>query len=161
MRRSSWELRMARMFPERLTADAPSSERRVHEALRTGLDGSFVVFHSVSWHGRNRKPDGEVDFLVAHADLGLLVLEVKGGQIGIDPRRGTWLSKDGQGETVPLRRGRQLNVLPRPGRQLFWCSCRGSIRLHGDTPDVHAAASIGGEVYEPSAGRPDGVRIDV
>jgi hypothetical protein len=89
---------MARMFPERLTADAPTSERKVHEALRTGLDDSFVVFHSVSWHGRNRKPDGEVDFLVAHADHGLLVIEVKGGQIGVDPRAGTWLSKDGMGE---------------------------------------------------------------
>lgn len=94
---------MARTFPERLTADAPTSERRVHEALRTGLDESFVVFHSVSWHGRGRKPDGEVDFLVAHADLGLLVIEVKGGQIGIDPRRGTWLSKDGQGEIHDIK----------------------------------------------------------
>ena len=94
---------MARMFPERLTMDAPTSERRVHEGLRTGLDDSFVVFHSVSWHGRNRKPDGEVDFLVAHADLGLLVIEVKGGQIGIDPRRGTWLSKDGQGEIHDIK----------------------------------------------------------
>ncbi len=94
---------MARMFPERLTADAPTSERRVHEALRTGLDDSFVVFYSVSWHGRNRKPDGEVDFLVAHADLGMLVIEVKGGQIGIDPRRGTWLSKDGQGEIHDIK----------------------------------------------------------
>lgn len=94
---------MARMFPERLTSDAPTSEQRVHQALRTGLDDSFVVFHSVSWHGRNRKPDGEVDFLVAHADLGLLVIEVKGGQIGIDPRRGTWLSKDGQGEIHDIK----------------------------------------------------------
>ena len=94
---------MARMFPERLTGDQPASERRVHEALRLGLDDTFVVFHSVSWHGRNRKPDGEVDFLVAHADLGLLVIEVKGGQIGIDPRRSTWLSKDAQGEIHDIK----------------------------------------------------------
>ncbi|HUT76129.1 MAG TPA: nuclease-related domain-containing protein, partial [Polyangia bacterium] len=93
------------MFPERLsaTADIANSERRVHEALRTTLDDSFVVFHSLTWHGRGRKPDGEVDFLVAHAELGLLVIEVKGGQIAVDPVRGKWLSKDGRGDVHEIK----------------------------------------------------------
>ncbi len=39
---------MARMFPERLSGEVPTSERRVHEALRVGLDDTFVVFHSIA-----------------------------------------------------------------------------------------------------------------
>lgn len=56
----------------------PSSEREVFEALRCALGQDFVVFHSVSWRGRGKKPDGEADFLIAHPDLGLLVLEMAG-----------------------------------------------------------------------------------
>ena len=72
---------LARMFPERIRhsidgVEVPSSERQVFDALRCGLDDDYVVFHSVAWHGRGRKPDGEADFLIAHPDLGLLVLEV-------------------------------------------------------------------------------------
>ena len=82
------------MFPERPRAGAPTSERRVHEHLARTLDDRFVVFHSLAWHGRGKKPDGEVDFLIAHPDLGMLVLEVKGGGIAYDPVRGKWTSED-------------------------------------------------------------------
>jgi len=85
------------MYPERPRADAPESERRVYQYLARTLDDRFVVFHSLAWHGRGRKPDGEVDFLIAHPDLGMLVLEVKGGGIAYDPVRGKWTSEDRDG----------------------------------------------------------------
>src|SRR6185369_10584865 len=88
---------VAQMFPERPRAGAPASERRVHEQLARALDDRFIVFHSLAWHGRGRKPDGEVDFLIAHPDLGMLVLEVKGGGIAFDPVRGKWTSQDRDG----------------------------------------------------------------
>ena len=57
-----------------------------YNALRK-LDDKHVVFYSVPWHKteRYRHPkDGEADFIVAHPDKGILVLEVKGGEIGYD-----------------------------------------------------------------------------
>jgi hypothetical protein len=89
---------MARMFPERARPSAPASERLVHERLRETLDDGYVVFHSVAWHGRGAKPDGEIDFVIAHPTLGLLLLEVKGGRIGTDPASGVWTSRDQAGE---------------------------------------------------------------
>jgi hypothetical protein len=68
-------LTVAQMFPERPRADAGASERLVHEHLARALDDRFVVFHSLACHGRGKKPDGEVDFLVAHPDPGMLVVE--------------------------------------------------------------------------------------
>ena len=88
---------MARMFPERPRAGAPTSERRVYDYLERTLDERFVVFHSLAWHGRANKADGEVDFLIAHPDLGMLVLEVKGGGIAYDPVRGKWTSQNKEG----------------------------------------------------------------
>ena len=99
---------MARMFPERIRhsidgVEVPSSERQVFDALRCGLDDDYVVFHSVAWHGRGRKPDGEADFLIAHPDLGLLVLEVKGGGITVNPQTGVWLSEDRSGTVHEIK----------------------------------------------------------
>ncbi len=88
---------MARTFPERPRATSPDSERRVLDALKTTLDDDFVVFHSVAWHGRRGKPDGEVDFLIAHPN-GLLVLEVKGGGIEFEATTASWFSTDRHGE---------------------------------------------------------------
>ncbi|HEX9260663.1 MAG TPA: hypothetical protein VF855_14075 [Acidimicrobiales bacterium] len=39
---------MAKMFPDRISADAPMSERNVFEALAE-LPDEWVVFHSVAW----------------------------------------------------------------------------------------------------------------
>src|SRR4051794_608157 len=92
------------MYPERLPADAPRSEAVVYEALRQTLSADFVVFHSIPWHvdARNH-PDGEADFLVAHADLGLMVLEVKGGGIEWDGSSGecrVWMGARDTGSTI-------------------------------------------------------------
>ncbi len=93
---------MAKLFPERLPSDTFDSERRVYEALARDLDDDFTVFHSVSWHAQSRKPDGEADFLIAHPDLGFIVLEVKGGGIDFDARRSQWSSTDRSGVSHPI-----------------------------------------------------------
>jgi hypothetical protein len=86
----------ARIFPERMRPETPRSEAIVRDALADGLDDSFVIFHSVAWHRPVRNhPDGEADLLVAHPDLGALVLEVKGGGIEYDFGSGGWASTEG------------------------------------------------------------------
>lgn len=59
------------------------------------LPDPFAVFHSVKWFAKGRGSVGEADFIIAHPDHGVLVLEVKGGQISID--RGEWYSTDYSG----------------------------------------------------------------
>ena len=102
---------MATMFPTPLpaavTADAGrEAERRVYHALARLLDPEHAVFYSVAWLTRATGPaarDGEADFVIAHSDLGVLVLEVKGGQIGHDQMTGEWHSTDRHDHRHPIR----------------------------------------------------------
>nr|MCU0481237.1 NERD domain-containing protein/DEAD/DEAH box helicase [Anaerolineae bacterium] len=55
------------------------------------LTDDYIIFHSVSWRGRNGGTEGEIDFLIVHPQKGVLVLEVKGGIIGVR-RQGTKLA---------------------------------------------------------------------
>jgi hypothetical protein len=72
------------------------------------LPNPFTVFHSVSWIGQGTSSTiGEIDFLIAHPDYGILVLEVKGGDISIE-REGNinvWYSRS---------RGGRLNEIKDP-----------------------------------------------
>jgi len=87
---------VARMYPAQLRPDTKSpAERKLYQALAAGLPNDFYVFHSVSWQVpdvRRGATDGEADFIVAHAQLGVLVIEVKGGQIRYPVRTGQWYS---------------------------------------------------------------------
>lgn len=101
---------MARMIPAngpRGGSDCPRSEAWVYDQLRRGLGPDWIVVHAARWVGRSRpnEPlrDGEADFLVAHAEHGLLVLEVKGGGIRYDPSTDRWTSTDGTGALHPVR----------------------------------------------------------
>jgi len=101
---------MAQMYPERLPGvvrETPgrAAEAKVYEALRDGLPDAFTCFYSVAWvakRGSEGARDGEVDFVVAHPDLSLLVLEVKGGGIAFDAHTGRWTSTDRHGEVHPI-----------------------------------------------------------
>lgn len=75
---------MARMIPSVDASDIKhASEAPVYEALRDQLSDQFVVLHSYPWLRPTRDEgalrEGEADFVVLHPELGLLVLEVKGG----------------------------------------------------------------------------------
>lgn len=100
---------MARMFPERLPRHVQEDpgrrgERHAYRLLDQQLDEQFHVFHSVAWldtDSAGAPRDGEADFIVGHADFGLLVLEVKGGVV--QRRGGTWLSQDRRGRLHKIK----------------------------------------------------------
>lgn len=97
---------MPRMIPTPISpATRSEAEKTLYAALRDALDDDFVVFHSVAWQGLGadgRRRDGEADFLIAHPELGLLVLEVKGGAIHWDPGTGAWTSTGLGGRVSPI-----------------------------------------------------------
>lgn len=78
-----------------LGTDEPNqdSERRVAAALRQ-LPDDWTVLHSVTWQSKRgaRQGDGEADFLILHPEFGIIVLEVKGGDIEVI--NGRWKSTD-------------------------------------------------------------------
>jgi len=87
---------MAKMFPDQLRSDIKSgAEKRLYQALKEQLSDKFIVFHSVSWQVQNLNngaKDGETDFVIACPNLGILVLEVKGGKISYDGEADQWYS---------------------------------------------------------------------
>lgn len=76
-----------------------AAERRLYEGFLEQLDEAFVVYHSVDWvlQGSDGPVQGEADFVIAHPEHGLLVLEAKGGSLSYDPatRRWTQAGHDG------------------------------------------------------------------
>ncbi len=86
------------MYPNRLLADTDSAaERKLYELFRDQVSDQFTVFHRVPFLARGadaRAYDGEADFVAAHPDLGLLIIEVKGGRIRCDGATGQWVSID-------------------------------------------------------------------
>ena len=76
------------------------AEVRVYDALAKQLGDGWEVYHSVAWQGAGKDghaTDGEADFVLAHPAHGLIVLEVKGGEIIHDAPTGKWASRDAQG----------------------------------------------------------------
>jgi hypothetical protein len=87
------------MFPEEGRFHRPDSdaERRLYPVF-SKLPDDYEVYCNRRWHtprqrGIAPKP-AEADFLIAHPDRGILVVEVKGGRIRYDPRTDSWFSND-------------------------------------------------------------------
>jgi hypothetical protein len=94
---------MAHMIPDVVPAPGPGrrAERALYEALRTGLSDEFFVYHGLNYLERRRAEEGEVDFLLVHRELGILVLECKGRGV----RRsgvGRWVRETADGREVPI-----------------------------------------------------------
>src|SRR4051794_30423287 len=75
------------------------AEHRVYDALAAQLGDKFMVIHDMAWIARRssgRAPFLQADFVIAHPGLGVIVLEVKGGQ-RIWCEKGIWFCrrKDG------------------------------------------------------------------
>lgn len=83
---------MARMVPFPMLHTESAAERRLYEGFLEQLDDAYVVYHSVDWllEGRDGPEEGEADFVIAHPELGLLVLEAKGGALSYDPDTRRW-----------------------------------------------------------------------
>jgi len=82
---------MAKMIPELQDPSAIiAPEQVLYIALRNQLPSDYTVFHSYPWLRRWRGDrakalvEGETDFLVLHPERGVLVLEVKGGDVDHD-----------------------------------------------------------------------------
>lgn len=93
---------MARMYPAEIPPAVQrdpqrSSEIAVYERLRDQLTDDFVCYYSAPWHHIDEngfERDGEADFVIAHRELGLLFLEVKGGRVSRRDSDGQWISVD-------------------------------------------------------------------
>lgn len=96
---------MARCTPDELPSwvlqdDRRSAEIRVFEKITKELSDEWHAFYSRPWWGLNKsggEKDGEADFVLVHAELGILVLEIKGGQISYDESKDQWASTDRYG----------------------------------------------------------------
>lgn len=89
-------------------AEAPrpaksQAERRVWEALRKLLPNGWTAWHSLKIRTKGGHL-GEGDFVLAHPERGLLVLEVKGGHLEV--RDGRWSSNGIPLEAAPLDQAR-------------------------------------------------------
>lgn len=90
---------MARMYPvldetqlSALSADKRDGEVRVYRACRDALDDSWLVKYRLQITTDERPPrDVEADFALFHQNLGILVIEVKGGRhIDYDAETEKW-----------------------------------------------------------------------
>jgi hypothetical protein len=101
------ECSMARMYPQALPSYVESrAERLLYEQFEQQLPDDFIVMYGVKWLIRDRSRydrDGEIDFLVVHPRLGILVLEVKGGGIRVDGETGQWTSIDRYGNSHVIK----------------------------------------------------------
>ncbi|MGH9323827.1 MAG: NERD domain-containing protein [Vicinamibacteria bacterium] len=90
------------MIPDKPGETASSrAELRLFDHLRDDVGEEFVAFHHVAWllpGPKGRPEQGEADFIVGHRELGLAVIEVKGGAIRFDAVRGEWWSRGKGGE---------------------------------------------------------------
>ena len=90
-----------------LQEERRSTEIKVYEKCAEELSDEWHVFYSRPWWGLNAQggeKDGEADFVLAHQELGLLFLEVKGGQISYDEINDQWASTDRHGITHNFRK---------------------------------------------------------
>jgi len=97
------------MYPRELPLDTEErspAEATVFRRLKGQLSPEHTVFHGLAWHRLDPSEgptDGEADFIIAHPDEGILVLEVKGGGIQYDAATGEWSSRDRYGDIHRLK----------------------------------------------------------
>ena len=109
---------MARIYPERppqSIIDDPrrQAELKVFQAL-SDLPNIYIVFYSMHWQGHTIDwgiNEGEADFVIVHPDMGIIILEVKGGGISFNAPEGEWFSQSRDGRihkiTDPVDQGRR------------------------------------------------------
>lgn len=90
---------MAKVYPSVAPDEIlHGSERSLYVSLRDGLSDDFIVLHSFPWLRPTREQalrEGEADFVILHPDKGMLVLEVKGGEVSFE--KGQWRRANREG----------------------------------------------------------------
>ena len=68
------------------------------------LPDDYRIYHRKTWYSFDGGVrEGEADLLLLHPELGMLVLEVKGGRVAFDGRTGTWTSTDRGGAVHEIK----------------------------------------------------------
>ena len=96
---------MANIYPifkkELNNAPEAYSEKQAYAAINQFLPNEYIAFHSIDWSGKvaiHGSQDFECDFIVFHPTKGILVIEVKGGQISYNGDDDTWYSSNRNGK---------------------------------------------------------------
>lgn len=106
---------MAQMIPSMEIPPGARGEAKFYLALEEGLPDDFLIFHNLEYvtvFNDGGLLPGEVDFLIVHQRLGLLEVEVKGGDlITYSPREDCWRSVGMHGQeseiTDPFKQARR------------------------------------------------------
>jgi hypothetical protein len=107
------------VFPRsRPRSTKSEAEVTVYRALQRQLPQGWQAWHSLRLRAANGRWEGEGDFVLAIPDRGLLVLEVKGGQVEL--RDGHW-----------LQNGRPMHKGPREQAQAFARNLQKIVRQRG------------------------------
>lgn len=102
---------MGKIYPESLMNDvrndpAKRAEIKLYDLLAQQLGNEWVVFYHVAWLGRTKAVgaprDGETDFIIAHPKYGILLIEVKGGDISYNGAQRQWISRDRSGNEYEI-----------------------------------------------------------
>lgn len=132
---------MARMHPSPIRPDTQSyAERKLYAAFEEQLSDDFDVFHSVAWQVRDPRAgveDGEADFVLAHPDSGILIVEVKGGRIRYDGQTEQWFSNQ-YSIKDPFKQGRtaKYSLLKKLKELRYWSDRRVTVGYAAAFPVV-------------------------
>ena len=102
---------MARLIPKvEIEEIAVKSERDTARYLVDQLPGDCIIYHSYPWlrsdrndRGNTTIREGETDFVIILPTHGMLVLEVKGGEISYDEHSREWSRMLGGGRLKPIQ----------------------------------------------------------
>lgn len=80
---------MAQIYPQHISEDERKAspgrraEYLVYDELAKQLGDNWLILYgsAIKWSHRHGVSDREAEFIIAHTDLGVLALEVKGGSI--------------------------------------------------------------------------------
>lgn len=147
-----------KIFPDPLPQKIRNDPKRraecnVYDNLKAQLDDpTFHVFYSKDWLNTKLKKlyreDGECDFIIAHPDLGLLFIEVKGGIVRKDGKTDTWYSGEYKIKNPILQARDSKHVIRESMREIWGASMPFIKMVHcALLPDSACSKTYLGEGY--------------
>ncbi len=122
------------------------AEWAFHDPLEK-LPPDYTVFHSIRWESKGSNSRGEIDFLVAHPQKGVLIIEVKGGIITVtDTGKGNqWRSQSASGRVHRLHQDPVSQAFRNSKELKSWLDYHPTTR-HFKYPVFHAIAFPNSEI---------------
>lgn len=139
---------MALMFPKQPRSGTKSfGEKVLFKEFEKKLPDTYKVFHSVAWLTKTERgiEEGETDFVVIEPTGGILILEVKGGNVTYDGIADKWES-NGEEISDPFGQGKKAK----------WCITDHLNKIFNRSVSFH----IGYGVAFPDIEVPDNLGID-